>query len=115
MKFDSLIADLSRAIDEHPKNAARDPEARTWGRLAKVSEECGEVIEAYIGATGQNPRKGQTHTIADVSEELLDVALAALAAWEHLNGNRGTCIEGFVTHTLRRKSRYDEAALEEAA
>ena len=31
-------------------------------RMLKLSEEVGEVAEAVIGATGQNPRKGVTHT-----------------------------------------------------
>lgn len=66
----------------------RDAEAVTWGRLAKVSEECGEVVAAYIGATGQNPRKGRTHTLGDVQDELLDVAVTALAAIAHLHGNQ---------------------------
>jgi NTP pyrophosphatase (non-canonical NTP hydrolase) len=65
-------------------NLHRDPEAATWGRLAKVSEECGEVIAAYIGATGQNPRKGHTHTLDHVEDELLDVAVTALCAVAHL-------------------------------
>ncbi|PWD50654.1 hypothetical protein C8046_08295 [Serinibacter arcticus] len=81
------IASLSRWIDAG--STGRDAEAVTWGRLAKVSEEQGEVIAAYIGATGQNPRKGVTHTIDDVVEELLDVALTALAAVEHLRGAPG--------------------------
>lgn len=71
-------------------NEHRNGEARTWGRLSKVAEECGEVIAAYIGATGQNPRKGMTHTPLDVEEELLDVAVTALAALAHLRDNDGT-------------------------
>ncbi|MFI8092997.1 MazG-like family protein [Streptomyces sp. NPDC086080] len=31
-------------------------------RILKLSEEVGEVAQAVIGATGQNPRKGTTHT-----------------------------------------------------
>ncbi|MGW2825561.1 MazG-like family protein [Streptomyces sp. NPDC001443] len=31
-------------------------------RILKLSEEVGEVAQAVIGATGQNPRKGVTHT-----------------------------------------------------
>jgi deoxyhypusine synthase len=80
---------LSRWIDEHPGNAARDPEARSWGRLAKVQEEAGEVIAAFIGYTGQNPRKGVTHTVDDVVKELLDVAITALGAVEHLTDHAG--------------------------
>lgn len=79
------IGDLSRWIDEG--NRGRDSEAATWARLAKITEEAGEVVAAHIGATGQNPRKGVTHTPADVEEELLDVALTALAALEHLRGH----------------------------
>lgn len=102
-----VIADISRSIDQHPDNAIRDPEACTWGRLAKLAEETGEVVSSFIGVTGQNPRKGNTHTISAVAEELLDVALTALAAWEHLNGNNGTCMEEFVDFTLARKDRLD--------
>ena len=79
------IATLSEWIDAG--NAGRDPEAATWGRLAKITEEAGEVVAAHIGATGQNPRKGVTHVQADVAAELLDVALTALAALEHLRGH----------------------------
>ena len=79
------IAALSRWIDDG--NRHRDPEAATWARLAKITEEAGEVVAAHIGATGQNPRKGITHSTQDVQEELLDVALTALAALEHLRGH----------------------------
>ncbi|MFF6912517.1 MazG-like family protein [Streptomyces sp. NPDC012466] len=49
-------------------------------RILKLSEEVGEVSEAVIGATGQNPRKGVTHTWEDVQAELCDVAITALMA-----------------------------------
>jgi NTP pyrophosphatase (non-canonical NTP hydrolase) len=48
--------------------------------LMKITEEAGEVTAAYIGMTGQNPRKGQTHTAEDVARELCDVILAAATA-----------------------------------
>jgi hypothetical protein len=86
---ENLIA-LSKWIDAG--NDHRDPEAITWGRLAKIMEEGGEVIEAYIGRTGQNPRKGVTHTTEDVLGELLDVAITALGAYEHLDNHRGESI-----------------------
>lgn len=86
---EALVA-LSKWIDA--ANAHRDPEAVTWGRLAKLAEEGGEVIEAFIGATGQNPRKGITHTIADVGDELLDVAITALGAYEHLTDHQGLAL-----------------------
>lgn len=49
-------------------------------RLLKLTEEAGEAMAAYIGMTGQNPRKGTTHTADDVTAELSDVILTAMAA-----------------------------------
>jgi hypothetical protein len=92
-----LLAVLSQWVDDG--NAHRDPEAITWGRVAKVSEECGEVIEAFIGATGQNPRKGVTCDAASVVKELLDVAVTALAAVEHFQGNDGSSVRMLDEHT----------------
>lgn len=91
-----LVA-LSRWVDEG-QPADRDPEAVTWGRLAKVSEENGEVIAAFIGATGQNPRKGLTHQRSDVVKELLDVAVTALAAVEHMLDHAEIALELFADH-----------------
>ncbi|GAB2840949.1 MazG-like family protein [Streptomyces deserti] len=49
-------------------------------RILKLSDEVGEVAEAVIGATGQNPRKGVTHTWDDVQAELCDVVITALVS-----------------------------------
>lgn len=49
-------------------------------RIMKLAEELGEVNAAVIGATGQNPRKGFSHSWGDVADELADVALTALVA-----------------------------------
>jgi NTP pyrophosphatase (non-canonical NTP hydrolase) len=95
---EALVA-LSQWIDAG--NAHRDPEAVTWGRIAKITEEAGEVIEAFIGATGQNPRKGETHSLADVCEELLDVAVTALGALEHLSDHHGLALEHLEQKILR--------------
>ncbi|MGO1228307.1 MAG: MazG-like family protein [Brachybacterium sp.] len=102
------IAELSRWIDDG--NAHRDPEAATWARLAKITEEAGEVVSAHIGATGQNPRKGVTHSSADVEEELLDVVITALAALEHLRGHDErslALLSDKVAATLRRAGLRD--------
>ena len=55
-------------------------EHETAMRLIKVVEEAGEASAAYIGMTGQNPRKGTTHTRTDVADELCDVIIAAAVA-----------------------------------
>jgi NTP pyrophosphatase (non-canonical NTP hydrolase) len=53
-------------------------------RVLKLSEEVGEVAQAVIGATGQNPRKGVSHTWDDVQSELCDVVITALVALRSL-------------------------------
>ncbi|WP_030563953.1 MazG-like family protein [Streptomyces aureocirculatus] len=62
------------AHDRHP------PEETLLLRMLKLSEEVGEVAQAVIGATGQNPRKGTTHSWEDVQSELCDVVITALVA-----------------------------------
>jgi len=93
-----------------------DHEAHTWRRVMKITEEAGEVFNALAGSLGENPRKGYTHTRADVMSELLDVALAALGAWEYLDFNQGRSIASlslqadFVLGRLRKHaSSRDEA------
>lgn len=49
-------------------------------RILKLGEETGEVAQAWIGVTGQNPRKGITHTAGDVADELCDVIVTASVA-----------------------------------
>lgn len=56
-------------------------------RIMKISEEVGEVTAAVIGVTGQNPRKGVTHSWEDVQAELCDVIIAAMVALDTLNDN----------------------------
>ncbi len=61
-------------------------------RILKVCEEAGEAAQAWIGYTGQNPRKGVTHTKEQVCKELADVVLSAMVALESLSGNAPTVI-----------------------
>ena len=96
--YAAMIAEVSEWIDA--SNAGRDPEAITWGRLAKIAEENGEVIDAYIGATGQNPRKGIYKTMDDVRKELLDVAFTALAAYEHVTNHNGRSLSALAEHIV---------------
>lgn len=84
---DACLAGLSQWIDD--SLTERSPEGIVLHRTMKVAEEAGEVIAAVIGWTGANPRKGQTHDRDDVIAELLDVAVTALGAVEHLTGNQG--------------------------
>jgi NTP pyrophosphatase (non-canonical NTP hydrolase) len=67
-------------------------------RMLKLSEEVGEVAQAVIGATGQNPRKGVTHTWDDVQGELCDVVITALVALRTLTPDTR---EVFTRHLAR--------------
>ncbi|MET8446364.1 MazG-like family protein [Streptomyces sp. NPDC005209] len=71
-------------------------------RMLKLSEEVGEVAEAVIGATGQNPRKGVTHTWDDVQAELCDVVITALVALRTLTPDTR---EVFARHLARMTGR----------
>lgn len=95
---EQLVA-LSRWVDA--ANAHRDPEALLWHRVGKVSEEVGEAIGALIGATGGNPRKGTSHAMDDVVAELLDVAVAALGAVEHITDHQGLSVLFLQKHLER--------------
>lgn len=105
------VAEVSQWIDQH--NAHRDPEAAEWGRLAKIGEEFGEVMEAFIAQTGQNPRKPMDIRAAvRVDKELLDVAFTALAAWESRHGNVGQVMHAFAAHVKFVHERADAVRVE---
>lgn len=79
------IVAISNWIDDsYPSDLGGEVHLRR--RINKITEENGEVHEALGGMVGENPRKGVTHTRADVEYELLDVAVAALGALAHMTG-----------------------------
>lgn len=47
-------------------------------QIIKLQEEVGEVADKYIGATGQNSRKGVYATREDIAKEMADVILTAM-------------------------------------
>jgi len=99
----AALVGLSQWIDAG--NADRDPEALTLHRLIKLTEESGEVVTATIGALGANPRKGVTNTFEKVLDELLDVAITALGAYEHIDGHQGRALselEGKIVRVAER-------------
>ncbi|MGW7410698.1 MazG-like family protein [Streptomyces sp. NPDC054833] len=71
-------------------------------RMLKLSEEVGEVAEAVIGATGQNPRKGITHTWEDVQGELCDVVITALVALRTLTPDTREVFHRHLTRVTER-------------
>lgn len=88
------LAGVIRWMDDHLDTAVADtykdqPLAQDWARVAKVAEEAGEAVDALIGLTGQNPRKGLYGSQFDLLDELADVALTGLYAMQHfMKANR---------------------------
>ncbi|KUL80490.1 MULTISPECIES: MazG-like family protein [unclassified Streptomyces] len=73
-------------------------------RLMKVTEEAGEASAAYIGMTGQNPRKGTTHTPADVADELCDVIIAAAVTLNSFTPDPWAVLDAKLHAVIRRLS-----------
>ncbi|WP_327314639.1 MazG-like family protein [Streptomyces sp. NBC_01235] len=73
-------------------------------RMLKLSEEVGEVAQAVIGATGQNPRKGTSHTWEDVQGELCDVVITALVALRTLTPEPEAVFAGHLARVVERSS-----------
>lgn len=99
-------ADLWASIDDLwtwlDSNRSVDGKEGMLLRMLKLSEEVGEVAEAVIGATGQNPRKGVTHSWEDVQGELCDVVITALVALRTLTPDTH---EVFTRHLARVRER----------
>ncbi|MFE7646517.1 MazG-like family protein [Streptomyces phaeoluteigriseus] len=71
-------------------------------RMLKLSEEVGEVAQAVIGATGQNPRKGVSHSWEDVESELCDVVITALVALRTLTPRAREVFAGHLARVAER-------------
>ncbi len=56
-------------------------------RLLKLTEEVGEVAEAFIGMHGLNGRKGICRTRDDLLDELADVIITAAVAMSGISGD----------------------------
>jgi hypothetical protein len=81
-------------------------------RIMKIGEEFGEVVNAHIGAIGQNPRKGFYATQQDVIKELCDVIVTAMVAMNSMTGDatisRGM-LAAHMTHLIRRAGEIQAA------
>ncbi|NDK24615.1 hypothetical protein FSY75_09035 [Streptomyces sp. TR1341] len=71
-------------------------------RVLKIGEEFGEVAEALHGAHNANPRKGASHTRADVSKELIDVAVTALIALDTIDPEARKAFDARLQHLVDR-------------
>jgi hypothetical protein len=105
-----MIADVSRWIDESPRNKLNTFTENLLLRTSvKIGEETGELNEALIGMLGQNPRKQTAHTMVDVEKELLEIAFTALGAIEFLHQNDGSSAIRFAGHVVTVTDRMLDA------
>ena len=56
-------------------------------RLLKLTEEIGEVADAFLGVHGLNSRKGICRTREDLLDELSDVIITAAVAMTGITGD----------------------------
>ncbi|TQK44119.1 MazG-like nucleotide pyrophosphohydrolase family protein [Streptomyces sp. SLBN-118] len=78
------------------------PQQETLLRMLKLTEEVGEVAQAVVGATGQNPRKGVTHSWQDVESELCDVIITAMVALRTLTPSASEVFAGHLRRVSER-------------
>lgn len=75
-------------------------------QMLKLTEEVGEVAEAYIGMIGANVRKGVHRSREDVLAELSDVIITAAVAMSRLTGGdrnaAAAALETRLAHVLAR-------------
>lgn len=90
-----------RAWLDHNTPDQSDIERRLL-RVLKISEEVGEAAEAVHGALGANPRKGNSHTWADVEMELCDVTVTTLIALFTINPDAERALMARVQHLVER-------------
>jgi NTP pyrophosphatase (non-canonical NTP hydrolase) len=82
---DATWETISRLVGWLDRGSSLPDETKTILQILKITEEAGEVAEALIGVTGQNPRKGYSHSWQDVQNELCDVVITAMVALTRIN------------------------------
>ncbi|MFI2205643.1 MazG-like family protein [Streptomyces sp. NPDC020192] len=100
------ITRLAVRLEDH---STLPREQRILLQLLKIQEEAGEVAEAVIGAMGQNPRKGYSHTWEDVEAEVCDVIVTGMVALSRMNADAAAV---FARHMERIADRDLDAAAE---
>lgn len=110
-----LAASLSKVLAEISATVTAsyppgmDSELVLRRRVGKVGNEYGELLEAMEGYTGENPRKGVYATRADIINELLDCASAALCAVEFMSDDQGQSINRLIQRVTMQLKRLRDA------
>jgi hypothetical protein len=77
-------------------------------RIEKMAQESGEVLEAFHGMLGANPRKGVCKTWADVTDETCDVLVTAAVALATLTNDVDEARRYLQGYLKRRGDRLTE-------
>lgn len=93
------IADLVAWLD---RESVLPAETEKLLRIMKLSEEAGEVAQAVIGAMGQNPRKGVSHTWDDVQAEVCDVVITAMVLLASITPDARAVFEAHLSRVTER-------------
>ncbi|TBO58095.1 hypothetical protein EYS09_19255 [Streptomyces kasugaensis] len=101
------IARLAGRLEDH---STLPREQRILLQLLKIQEEAGEVAEAVIGAMGQNPRKGHSHTWKDVEAEICDVIVTGMVALTRMNSEAATVFQRHMEGLVARDQNEAEGA-----
>jgi NTP pyrophosphatase (non-canonical NTP hydrolase) len=94
------IERLAARLEEHHGDLPM--EQRVAFQILKITEEAGEVAQAVFGATGRNPRKGRTHTWADVESEVCDVIITAMVTLARLTPEARATFAGHLEKVTER-------------
>jgi len=94
LELASIIMRMDEYLDsEVSPDYKAQPLAQDWARVAKCGEESGEAIDALIGVTAQNPRKGEYSSKEELYAELADVALTGMYGLQHFTKNDADTLE----------------------
>jgi NTP pyrophosphatase (non-canonical NTP hydrolase) len=99
---DATWQTIDRLQDWLDRGSTLPAETKTILQILKITEEAGEVAEALIGVTGQNPRKGYSHSWQDVENELCDVVITALVALTRVNPDARAVFERHLASVATR-------------
>jgi NTP pyrophosphatase (non-canonical NTP hydrolase) len=106
----TIIHNVDEWLDSDvPANYKTQPLGQDWARVAKVCEEAGEAIDALIGCTGQNPRKGYYGLSDDLLGELADVAVTGMLAIQHFTKDNARTAEVVMASLEKAAKRAAEA------
>lgn len=106
----AIIRNVDKWLDaEVSAGYQGQPLAQDWARVAKAAEEAGEAIDALIGCTGQNPRKGHSGTLEGLLGELGDVAVTGMLAIQHFTKDEWKTAAVIMTALEKAAKRAAEA------